>query len=118
MVDTYTIGVYGIVALIVRMDDFGVKLITMSNGKKGMLNFIGNLLVKALPWVIKSLSVIGTIALLLVAGGIFIHNIEYLHHFLKSWPGFIRDFVIGLAIGLLTLLFFNGGKKLFMLIRK
>ena len=113
-----TVGVYGIVALIVRMDDFGVKLITMSNGKKGALNFIGNLLVKALPWVIKSLSVIGTIALLLVAGGIFIHNIEYLHHFLESWPGFIRDFVIGLAIGLLTLLVFNGGKKLFMLIRK
>jgi predicted DNA repair protein MutK len=113
-----TVGVYGIVALIVRMDDFGVKLITMSNGKKGALNFIGKLLVKALPWVIKSLSVIGTIALLLVAGGIFIHNIEYLHHFLESWPGFIRDFVIGLAIGLLTLLVFNGGKKLFMLIRK
>ena len=113
-----TVGVYGIVALIVRMDDFGVKLITMSNGKKGALNFIDKLLVKALPWVIKSLSVIGTIALLLVAGGIFIHNIEYLHHFLESWPGFIRDFVIGLAIGLLTLLVFNGGKKLFMLIRK
>ena len=75
-----TAGVYGIVAIIVRMDDLGLKLISKSNGHKGVLFAIGTFLVRALPKVIKSLSVIGTIALILVAGGIFVHNIEFLHH--------------------------------------
>ena len=73
-----TIGVYGIVALIVRLDDFGFKLIKKSN-KKGLLNTFGLLLVKALPILIKTLSVVGTIALLLVSGGIFAHNLSLIH---------------------------------------
>src|SRR5690554_5016227 len=101
-----TIGVYGIVALIVRMDDFGLRLIQLGNGK-GILRFIGNFLVQALPKVIKSLSVIGTIALLLVAGGIFVHNIEFLHPILDSWPSILRDFVVGLTTGLLAVLGFR-----------
>ena len=112
-----TIGVYGIVAVIVRMDDLGLRLVRMSNGKKDVLNFIGNVLVNALPLIIKSLSVIGTIALLLVAGGIFVHNIEYLHHFLETWPGFVRDFVIGLGVGILSLLVFKIIKCLIKLLR-
>lgn len=99
-----TVGVYGIVALIVRMDDFGLKLISLSTNKKSISNVIGNLLIKALPWIIRSLSVIGTIALLLVAGGIFAHNIEFLHHFLEMLPSFLRDFILGLAVGFLAFL--------------
>ncbi|WMI65800.1 DUF808 domain-containing protein [Aestuariibaculum sp. YM273] len=99
-----TIGVYGIVALIVRMDDMGFALIQKSDNQKGVLFSIGNVLVKALPIVIKSLSFIGTVALLLVAGGIFTHNIEVLHHFAESIPGVIKDFVIGIAVGLLAVL--------------
>lgn len=94
-----TIGVYGIVALIVRMDDFGLKLVRLNDNKKSFSNIIGNLLIKTLPWVIRSLSVIGTIALLLVAGGIFVHNIDFLHHFLETIPGFVRDFIVGLLVG-------------------
>ncbi|MCH9739464.1 MAG: DUF808 domain-containing protein, partial [Epsilonproteobacteria bacterium] len=74
-----TVGVYGIVALIVRMDDFGYKLVTMSNGENKMLQKTGEFLVAALPKVIKSLTVIGTVAMLLVAGGIYVHNIHELH---------------------------------------
>ena len=99
-----TVGVYGIVALIVRMDDLGLKLISRSNGKKGILFSIGTFLVWALPKLIKSLSVIGTIALILVAGGIFVHNIEFLHHFLEQIPSIIRDFIVGLVIGAACLL--------------
>ncbi|MBD0823892.1 DUF808 domain-containing protein [Aestuariibaculum marinum] len=99
-----TIGVYGIVALIVRMDDMGFALIQKSDNQKGVLLSIGNVLVKALPIVIKSLSFIGTVALLLVAGGIFTHNIEVLHHFAQSIPGVIKDFVIGIAVGVLAVL--------------
>ena len=98
-----TIGVYGIVALVVRMDDLGFQLIEKSN-KKGILNTIGLLLVKALPIVIKAFSVIGTIALLLVAGGIFSHNIEYLHHILAEWPSTIKEFIFGLLGGVFALI--------------
>ena len=107
-----TIGVYGIVALIVRMDDLGLKLIGKSDDGKGFLFGIGTFLVKALPMVIKSLSVIGTIALLLVAGGIFVHNIDYMHHFLEQIPSVLRDFIVGLAAGFVCLLLVNGVKML------
>lgn len=98
-----TVGVYGIVALIVRMDEVGYRLIKMSDKEKSVSKFVGNLLVQALPKIIKSLSVIGTIALLLVAGGIFSHNVSFLHHFLNKIPSFIKDFVLGLAVGIVAL---------------
>ncbi len=113
-----TIGVYGIVALIVRMDDLGFNLIKRSNNEKGFLLTIGNVLVKALPWVIKSLSVIGTIALILVAGGIFTHNIEQLHHFLEDIPGFLKDAMVGLVVGFTTFLIIAMFKKSYKLFKK
>ena len=105
-----TVGVYSIVALIVRMDDFGFKLIQKSDSKKGLMFNLGLLLTKALPWVIKSLSVIGTLALLLVSGGIFVHNIEQLHHILEGIPGILRDFIVGLAVGIICLLIMKAVK--------
>ncbi len=107
-----TVGVYGIVALIVRMDDLGLKLISLSKNEKSFTKTIGNLLVQALPKVIKSLAVIGTIALLLVAGGIFVHNIDFLHHILPQIPSFITEFVVGLGVGLFTLLMVSFVKKI------
>ena len=112
-----TVGVYGIVALIVRMDDFGYRLIKLNPEDKSVSDFFGKLLVNALPLVIKSLSVIGTIALLLVAGGIFIHNIEQLHHFLEVLPSIIRDFVVGLLVGVVVLLIVMGLKKIISIIK-
>ncbi len=113
-----TVGVYGIVALIVRMDDFGFRLIRLNDQDKSISDFFGHLLVNGLPWVIKSLGVIGTIALLLVAGGIFAHNLDFLHHFLESWPSMIKEFIVGVAFGFVALLVFNGVKKLIGLVRK
>lgn len=98
-----TIGVYGIVALIVRMDDLGLKLISLSTKKQGLLVSIGNVLVQALPIVIKSLAVIGTIALILVAGGIFVHSIDLFHNILLELPAFISEFLVGLIIGFIVL---------------
>jgi len=106
-----TIGVYGLVALIVRMDDAGYKLIDRSKNS-GFLSILGQLLVNLLPWIIKILAVVGTIALLLVSGGIFIHNIEYLHHFLPEVPSIIKEFVIGLVAGLLAVAVITGVKKI------
>lgn len=91
------IAVYGVVALIVRMDDFGYKLIKISKGGK-IGTFFGKMLVNALPWIIKTLNVVGTIALILVAGGIYTHT-EFLHHLWQSWNPMLKDFVVGLIVG-------------------
>ncbi len=96
-----TVGVYGIVALIVRMDDAGYKLIKKSNNE-GFTATLGNFLVKALPVVIKALSIIGTAALILVAGGIFIHNVDYFHHILPNVPSTLKEIGAGIGAGLLA----------------
>ncbi|RTY66726.1 DUF808 domain-containing protein [Flavobacterium sp. LB2P53] len=98
-----TVGVYGIVALIVRMDEAGLKLMQLSSKEKNFSKTLGNILVQALPKVIKSLSVIGTIALLLVAGGIFVHEIPFLHDILPQIPSIITEFIIGLVFGAIVL---------------
>lgn len=108
-----TIGVYGLVALIVRMDEFGAHLIAI-NGENKITTSIGRFFVNALPWVIKSLSVIGTIALLLVSGGIFVHNLPFLHHLFPSVPDLLVEFLVGLLAGSVVLLFLKAGKKLFV----
>jgi len=112
-----TIGVYGIVAIIVRMDDAGYKLIKRF-GDKGFFSALGRLLVKSLPVIIKTLSIVGTIALILVSGGIFAHNIEYLHHLLPAVPSIIREFGIGLVAGLLVVGLVTGGKKVLALVKR
>jgi predicted DNA repair protein MutK len=111
-----TIGVYGIVALIVRMDDAGFKLIK-HGGNKGFLLVLGSLLVKSLPVIIKILGAVGTIALILVSGGIFVHNIEYLHHLPIKVPSVIWEFIAGLVAGFFVVTILAGGKKVFLLLR-
>lgn len=108
-----TIGVYGIVAIIVRMDEVGFKMIQHSKKEKSVLKTIGNLLVQALPKVIKALTVIGTIALILVAGGLFVHNIEFFHHLLPQFPSILKEFIVGLVVGFIVLAIVNLLKKLF-----
>lgn len=108
-----TIGVYGIVALIVRMDDVGCRLIKWKDGNDDFSDKVGRFLVRALPWVIKGLSFIGTLALLLVSGGIFNHNLEFMHHFLEGVPSLLKDFVVGLVVGSAAVLLLGQVKKLF-----
>lgn len=107
-----TVGVYGLVALIVRMDDFGYKMIKHSQDK-GVWSAIGHALVKLLPYVIKSFGVIGTLALLLVSGGIFVHNIGFLHHIFPQVPLLLKEFAVGLLIGLIAVTIVKGAKALF-----
>lgn len=94
-----TIGVYGIVAIIVRMDEFGYKLIALNEEENSFSDKVGRVLVKALPKIIKGMGFIGTVALILVSGGIFVHNIEFFHHLLPTWPSIIKEVIIGLLIG-------------------
>jgi len=108
-----TVGVYGIVALIVRMDEFGYKLIALNKKDNSFSDKVGKILVAALPKIIKSMSVIGTVALILVSGGIFVHNIDFFHHLFPVLPAFIREFIVGLAIGFIVFLIVELGKKIF-----
>ena len=71
-----TIFVYGLVALIVRADDFGLYLIK----KGGVAKSIGNAILVIMPKFMRSLSFIGTLAMFLVGGGIFVHNVDFIHH--------------------------------------
>lgn len=112
-----TIGVYGLVALIVRMDDLGYKLIKRS-GDKGFYSVVGQFLVKMLPIIIKVLAVVGTVALLLVAGGIFVHNIEFLHHLFPNLLSIVKELAIGLIAGLVAIPVMMGGKKVISLFKR
>ena len=99
-----TIGVYGIVAFIVRLDDMGYKILAKSEHyNKKTLKYIGLLLVKSLPVIIKLLAIVGTIAMLVVAGGIFVHNIHLIHEWFHALPSIIVEFTVGLIIGLIAL---------------
>jgi len=97
-----TVGVYGIVALIVRMDDMGYKLIKANKSK--FANTLGMGLVNGLPWVIKTLNVVGTVALILVAGGIFTHNLHLIHNLISGIPKMLADTAAGLVVGSVAVL--------------
>lgn len=112
-----TVGVYGLVALIVRMDDAGFRLIKGFRNK-GVFAAIGRLLVISLPAIIKFFSVVGTIALLMVSGGIFVHNIDFFHHLLPSWNSTLKEMVIAFGIGLLAVAVLAVVKKILLLFKK
>ena len=97
-----TVGVYGVVALIVRLDDMGLTCIEAGVKKEQkILVTLGEILVASLPKIIRALTVIGTLAMLLVAGGIFVHHIEPLHHIIKHLhiPNLLGELGVGLIIG-------------------
>ncbi len=76
-----TIGVYGLVAGIVKLDDLGLWL-TRKPGQ--MAQKIGNGILVAAPYMMKALSVIGTAAMFLVGGGILTHGVPVVHHWIES----------------------------------
>jgi predicted DNA repair protein MutK len=76
-----TFGVYGLVAGIVKLDDFGLFL----SRKAGAARAFGEAILKAAPWLMKALSVAGTAAMFLVGGGILVHGVPPLAHALEAW---------------------------------
>ena len=80
-----TIGVYGVVGLIVKMDDIGLHLAKKSSAAA---RSIGRGLVKAMPYLLSALSIIGTAAMIWVGGGIIVHGIE--GYGLTTIPHFIH----------------------------
>ena len=84
-----TLGVYGAVALIVKMDDIGLNMATR---KMPATRAVGRWLVRAMPQVLSGLSIIGTAAMLWVGGGIIVHGLEVFH------LDFVPNLVHGMAI--------------------
>ena len=85
-----TIGVYGLVAGIVKLDDLGLWL---NNKASSAARAVGAGILRAAPWLMKGLSIAGTAAMFLVGGGILVHGVPVLHHAVEGvaaaagqWP--------------------------------
>ena len=113
----FTIAVYGFVAAIVKMDDVGLYLVEEeSAGRKGTISgWLGRSLVNAAAPLMRGLSVLGTIAMFLVGGGILVHGWPLLHHnleHLSSLWATLANMGVGVTLGVAVLLGFTLIKKL------
>jgi uncharacterized protein len=108
-----TVGVYGLVAGIVKLDDLGLHL-TQQNRSGSFKHSFGRGILWFAPYMMKALSIVGTAAMFLVGGGILVHGIPAIHHWVeavsKGYSGFIAgifslgtDAVVGLIAGALVL---------------
>lgn len=115
-----TVGVYGLVAGIVKLDDLGLWL---SRRASAAWQGLGALIVRAAPWLMKALSVAGTAAMFLVGGGILVHGVPALHHAVQAAVAglggaaelllsLLADGMIGIAAGALLLLIWLGVQRL------
>ena len=115
-----TVGVYGFVALIVKLDDIGMHLCKKPNPAA---QFFGNFLLAAAPRLMKLLSVLGTAAMFMVGGGIVTHSIPVIHHSIEhaaaatepvGWlTSSVLNGVAGVVIGALVLVLVALALKLF-----
>jgi uncharacterized protein len=112
-----TVGVYGLVAGIVKMDDAGLAL--MKSGSSGAQAF-GRGLVAFAPKLMKFLSVAGTVAMFTVGGSIIAHGIPAVEQFVKAIAGtgalagvwsFILDGVVGVIVGAVCVALWMGFQK-------
>jgi predicted DNA repair protein MutK len=120
-----TVGVYGLVAGIVKLDDLGLHL----SSRRGPLRPIGRAILWFAPYLMKSLSIAGTAAMFVVGGGIVAHGIAPLQRgidavtaYLSAQPGYggvlgavapsLMNGVVGLLLGAVLVLLFTLGKKL------
>ena len=105
-----TVGVYGLVAGIVKLDDGGLWL----SKKTGALRSLGLAILATAPWLMKGLSIAGTAAMFLVGGGILTHGFPALHHAIEALAAragsvlgavtpLLADAVVGIVAGALVL---------------
>lgn len=81
-----TIGVYGLVAAIVKLDDLGLHLLQQKgqNSLTKIKHIVGRGLLAFAPKLMKTLAIVGTAAMFLVGGGIIVHGLSFLHHLLEK----------------------------------
>lgn len=117
-----TVGVYGLVAAIVKLDDAGLSLAQRANGA---MQAFGRGILWIAPWLMRTLSVLGTIAMFLVGGSIVLHGIPPLAHTIEAFLATVGssvgkfaistviDFVVGMLVGAIVLLGVTTASKLF-----
>jgi predicted DNA repair protein MutK len=107
-----TVGVYGLVGAIVKIDDVGLYLnARVGDGLAALQRAVGRFLLWGAPKLMKFLSIAGTAAMFLVGGGIITHNIPALHHIIEpyaqGWSGTLVsmafDAVVGILLGIVVL---------------
>ncbi|WP_158971267.1 DUF808 domain-containing protein [Paraglaciecola sp. L3A3] len=123
-----TVGVYGLVAGIVKLDDAGLYFLrkSLSGSFQGLSRFAGRSLLTIAPLLMKTLAIVGTAAMFLVGGGILVHSIPILHHaiepvlqglgaisVLSVVAPILLDGLIGMIAGALVLMLTTTGLKLF-----
>jgi len=115
-----TIGVYGLVAGIVKMDDVGLYMM-LRKGKsvfKQIIRKVGQLLLNATPYLMRTLTVLGTAAMFLVGGSIIGHGIPALHHLIAPLANIsfllpiLVDGVLGIVVGAICVAVFELSQKL------
>jgi len=89
-----TIGVYGLVAGIVKLDDAGLYL---SRRESAGSQALGRAILVAAPWLMKALSIAGTAAMFLVGGGILVHGVPALGHAVEAWAASAGSLLGGLG---------------------
>jgi len=120
-----TVGVYGLVAGIVKLDDAGLYLFQKQGERlwPRFMRWFGQGLISFAPWLMKALGIIGTVAMFMVGGGILLHNIPPLgaavEHFahnltpvMAALTPTIAGMLIGLVAGALVVVMVEGAKKL------
>ncbi|GKO66319.1 TPA: DUF808 domain-containing protein [Klebsiella quasipneumoniae] len=106
-----TVGVYGLVGVIVKLDDMGYWL---AEKRSTLAQWLGKGLLTVAPWLMKVLSIVGTLAMFLVGGGIVVHGIAPLHHAIEHWSEglggmlaallpMVANLVLGFIIGAVVL---------------
>lgn len=98
-----TVGVYGLVGGIVKLDDLGLYLTRRAGA---VARAVGAAILRAAPWLMKGLSVAGTAAMFLVGGGILVHGVPALAHTVEHWAegmgalGWLLTLVFDAAVGI------------------
>ncbi|KMJ53116.1 membrane protein [Vogesella sp. EB] len=126
-----TVGVYGLVAGIVKLDDGGLYL----KGKDSIaLQWLGALMLNAAPYLMKTLAIVGTAAMFMVGGGILTHGLSFLHHAIEQTTAIagnlplvgrtlalltptVLDALTGIVAGALALLLVTAGQRGWRLVR-
>jgi predicted DNA repair protein MutK len=99
-----TVGVYGLVGSIVKLDDLGLRLAREGAGR--LRTAVGNGILAFAPKLMKFLSVAGTAAMFLVGGGILVHGVPALHHLAEAIhaipPGWLWENLYNAAVGIVA----------------
>ena len=116
-----TVGVYGLVAGIVKLDDAGLYL---SRRQGAGARAFGRGILATAPWLMKALSVLGTAAMFLVGGGILVHGVPAVGHAIEVWAagaggllGGLGSSLVNAVIGILAGAIVLGGVELFKNLR-